>query len=391
MTQPPNPSVRSSSQSRKALLRRIGCLGSLSVFGSGVAFAQAPAPIASPSPVVVPTQAAKTLEPVQPSPAAVASPEKSAPEPAPPVVIETPKQAPVVSESPAPKPQAPAVTASPAPTGNYEAPDAIVFTERKTGCEFSVNQGQAVSGNCGKAPTAAINPKTTGIRSAVSKVISSVIRPNFASDQPEATSAEVGSLNQANANWTPSTVMPPSSFVQNYFNRTIRPLGLPGNGDVRLLFPLSIPSVITSVFGWRIHPITGDHRLHTGTDLGAPMGTPVLAALTGRVIMSDFFGGYGLSVALEHSNGTQQTLYAHLSEVFVRPGDIVKQGTAIGRVGSTGASTGPHLHFEFRQQTQEGTWVAQDPGMALEQALAQLVNAIQVTQNVRQNAPKARS
>jgi murein DD-endopeptidase MepM/ murein hydrolase activator NlpD len=121
------------------------------------------------------------------------------------------------------------------------------------------------------------------------------------------------------------------------------------------------------------------------------MGTPVLAALTGRVIMSDEFGGYGLAVALEHSNGTQQTLYAHLSEVFVRPGEIVTQGTAIGRVGSTGASTGPHLHFEFRQQTQDGAWVAQDPGVALETALAQLVNAIQVSQNLHQTTGKQAS
>mgnify|MGYP002777051118 CR=1 FL=1 len=384
MTQHPNPSVRSI-QSRKALLRRIGCLGSLSIFSGGMAFAQAPSPAVSPSPVVVPTEAVSPA-PVQPSPAA---PEKLAPEPAP-VVTETPKQAPVAAESPAPKPQVPAVAS---PTPNYEAPDAVIFSDRKSGCEFSVNNGQV--SNCGKAPTAAVNPKTTGIRNAVSKVISSVIRPNFATDNNDAESAEVGSLNQGagSSNWTPSTVTPPSLFVQNYFNRTIRPLGLPGNGDVRLLFPLSIPSVISSVFGWRIHPITGDQRLHTGTDLAAPMGTPVLAALTGRVIMSDFFGGYGLSVALEHSNGTQQTLYAHLSEVFVRPGDIVTQGTTIGRVGSTGASTGPHLHFEFRQQAQDGTWVAQDPGMALETALAQLVNAVQVSQNSQQKAPtqKARS
>jgi len=172
---------------------------------------------------------------------------------------------------------------------------------------------------------------------------------------------------------------PAYSFVKDYYNRTVRPLGRLGNGNLRLMFPLSIPSAITSVFGWRIHPITGDARFHSGTDLGAPMGTPVLAALAGRVVFADFFGGYGLAIALEHDNGKQQTLYGHLSEIFVKPGEIVKQGAAIGRVGSTGNSTGPHLHFEFRQLTTEG-WVAQDPGVQLEDAMAQLVKSLQTAQ-----------
>lgn len=167
--------------------------------------------------------------------------------------------------------------------------------------------------------------------------------------------------------------------VKQYYNRTVRPIGLMGNGDFRVLFPLAIPAPITSLFGWRVHPISGNSRFHAGTDLGAPMGTPVLAALTGRVIMSDFFGGYGLAVALEHNKGSQQTLYAHLSEIFVKPGEIVKQGSVIGRVGSTGASTGPHLHFEFRQQTTAG-WVAVDSGVALESAMAELVKSMQVAQ-----------
>ncbi|MBD1822004.1 peptidoglycan DD-metalloendopeptidase family protein [Cyanobacteria bacterium FACHB-DQ100] len=169
------------------------------------------------------------------------------------------------------------------------------------------------------------------------------------------------------------------STVQTYFNRTIRPIGRVGNGDLKLIFPLAIPSPITSIFGWRVHPISGDTRLHTGTDLGAPLGTPVLAALTGRVIMAEFFGGYGLAVALEHNAGAQQTLYAHLSEIFVKPGDIVKQGAVVGRVGSTGNSTGPHLHFEVRQQTTDG-WVALDAGASLETAMAELVKSMQVAQ-----------
>ncbi len=169
------------------------------------------------------------------------------------------------------------------------------------------------------------------------------------------------------------------STVRDYYNRTIRPPARLGNGNIRLSFPLSIPSVITSVFGWRVHPITGDSRFHAGTDLGAPMGTPVLAAYEGQVAFADFLGGYGLAIAINHNQGTQQTLYGHLSEIFVKPGDVVKQGAAIGRVGSTGASTGPHLHFEFRQLTTEG-WVAMDAGTQLETSLAELVKSLQVAQ-----------
>ncbi|WP_073069631.1 M23 family metallopeptidase [Phormidesmis priestleyi] len=170
------------------------------------------------------------------------------------------------------------------------------------------------------------------------------------------------------------------STVRDYYNRTIRPPARLGNGNIRLIFPLSIPSAITSVFGWRVHPITGDSRFHSGTDLGAPMGTPVLAAYAGQVAFADLFGGYGLAVAINHNQGTQQTLYGHLSEIFVKPGDIVQQGMVIGRVGSTGASTGPHLHFEFRQLTTEG-WVAMDAGTQLETSLADLVKALQVAQS----------
>ncbi|MBW4440568.1 MAG: M23 family metallopeptidase [Plectolyngbya sp. WJT66-NPBG17] len=196
---------------------------------------------------------------------------------------------------------------------------------------------------------------------------------------------EVGGFNLSvtGINWNAAAQSNPigSAYgtVQTYYNRTVRPIGRMGNGDLKLIFPLAIPAPITSIFGWRVHPISGNTSLHTGTDIGAPMGTPVLAALTGRVIMSDFFGGYGLAVALEHNAGAQQTLYAHLSEIFVKPGDIVKQGTVLGRVGSTGNSTGPHLHFEVRQQTTEG-WVAMDAGGVLETAMADLAKSMQVAQ-----------
>ena len=102
--------------------------------------------------------------------------------------------------------------------------------------------------------------------------------------------------------------------------------------------------------------------------------------MTGRILLADFLGGYGMVVAIEHAQGTQQTLYAHLSELFVKPGEQVKQGTVIGRVGTTGNSTGPHLHFELRQQLPDGSWVAQDAGQSLEVAMGGLVNALKVEQ-----------
>jgi murein DD-endopeptidase MepM/ murein hydrolase activator NlpD len=199
------------------------------------------------------------------------------------------------------------------------------------------------------------------------------------------------SLSSSGIGWNPGSTTPVGreySTVRDYYNRTVRPIGRLGN-NIRLIFPLALPAPITSLFGWRVHPITGDSRFHSGTDLGAPMGTPVLAAYAGQVAMADFLGGYGLAVALSHNQNTQQTLYAHLSEIFVKPGEVVKQGTVIGRVGSTGNSTGPHLHFEFRQLTTQG-WVAMDAGTQLETAMADLVKAMQVAQASNNSAQAAK-
>jgi murein DD-endopeptidase MepM/ murein hydrolase activator NlpD len=145
------------------------------------------------------------------------------------------------------------------------------------------------------------------------------------------------------------------------------PAGLIGK-NLSLIYPLAVQAPVTSVFGWRVHPITGTPRFHRGLDLGAPYGSPVIAAKAGRVETADFLDGYGLTIVLRH-NDTQQTLYAHLSEVLVKPGDWVKQGGLVGQVGSTGNSTGPHLHFEFLQMTSQG-WMALDPAALLNQAIA---------------------
>lgn len=104
----------------------------------------------------------------------------------------------------------------------------------------------------------------------------------------------------------------------------------------------------TSGFGWRVHPILGYRRFHSGLDFGAPHGSPIRAADTGRVIFAGWYGGYGRAVIIDHGNGLT-TLYAHASSLSVSEGEAVQRGQTIAAVGSTGLSTGPHLHFEVRQ------------------------------------------
>jgi len=149
--------------------------------------------------------------------------------------------------------------------------------------------------------------------------------------------------------------------LTDIFRVTPRPSPIAGNGNRLLLFPLIGSAVTTSNFGWRLHPVLGNWLMHAGRDLAAPEGTPVVAALSGRVVSSGLAGGYGLAVEVEHEGPRRRTLYGHLSELYVKEGERVRQGEVIGRVGSTGLSTGPHLHFELRLP-QEGGWVATDPG-----------------------------
>jgi len=111
------------------------------------------------------------------------------------------------------------------------------------------------------------------------------------------------------------------------------------------IYPVNGP--VTSSYGYRVHPIRGTTRLHTGMDFGVGYGVPILAADNGVVIHSGWYGGYGNTVILDHGGGFT-TLYAHASSLAVSAGQTVKQGQTVSRVGSTGMSTGPHLHFEVR-------------------------------------------
>lgn len=108
---------------------------------------------------------------------------------------------------------------------------------------------------------------------------------------------------------------------------------------------------VTSPFGWRTDPITGNPRFHGGIDIASPMGTPVYAPQAGYVIYSGAYGGYGNVVVLDHGNSLY-TVYGHNSQLLVKAGTSVYRGQLISLVGSTGRSTGPHLHFEVHYNQQ---------------------------------------
>jgi murein DD-endopeptidase MepM/ murein hydrolase activator NlpD len=327
-------------------------------------------------------------------------------------------------------------------TGNYQAPSSVVITERASGCRAVLKLGQGANGACAKAPqtprvaesgkkeapswlkksetaTLANVPSVKQSETKVSNTNERVVQPlaNNANSRNWAMPS-VGGTGHTKTAYRPNRFIPspsefatttvsanpiapsagslpapmaegnvaprPSTVSYDFSLASVLPQ-VPYNptvayaaGGSGMVFPLSVPAPITSLFGWRIHPITGDRRFHAGADLGAPMGTPILAAAKGQVQTADWVGGYGLTVILSHSSA-QQTLYGHMSEIFVSPGQWVEPGTVIGRVGSTGNSTGPHLHFEVRHLTQNG-WVAVDPGVQLQAGLSQLVRGLRTAQ-----------
>lgn len=118
-----------------------------------------------------------------------------------------------------------------------------------------------------------------------------------------------------------------------------------GSGD--FIWPIA-STMITSEYGWRVHPIFGTSRYHSGIDIGADYGEAVWASAGGVVVHSGWLGGYGKAVIIDHGGGIS-TLYAHNSKLTVGEGETVYQGQVVAYAGSTGYSTGPHLHFEVRE------------------------------------------
>lgn len=314
-----------------------------------------------------------SLNPAQPSPALPSNPPSSQTPPttSPPEVIYRP---PVASEAP-PEPPAPPTTGKnryidPVPTYRADDPTVERF-ERSSGCQTRVRNGQLQAGQC--PAIAEQKPRSQPQNRALPKLdnLQQVpAAPEFLEedlpDLPEPRLAEEEAT-------PPTATAPDQKEIPQYRYEALK-LKHPDNGDTALLFPLPSPAMVTSTFGWRIHPIFGTRRFHRGTDFAAPEGTPVVAAYSGRVAIADYLSGYGLTVALRHDDGTQESRYTHLSVVHVKPGEWVEQGRVIGRVGSTGHSTGPHLHFEWRT-LRNGRWVALDAGQELYAAMRNLSQA----------------
>jgi len=371
-----------------------------------------PAP-AAPSPVKPPEATAPAPAPVLAAPPAARKPVVSAPAPAsPPKKLAAPtitQPAPVVTQPTQIRqslqknsyidstPQQ-TVTA-PAPT----APSSVVIKSRNNGCETVVSGGTLQRG-CGGATVAPTKSTTvtapSAPRSVVPKTAIAPRRQTIAANNPSPVKARSPlkpiALNIGNTTSQPAIgrsiganqVFSLDPIVNRGIEIALAPLpeytrstslyapqGSPSQSQgTDLSFPVAGVNPITSAFGWRVHPISGQQRMHNGTDIGAPLGTPVIAAYSGTVAAAQWSGGYGLMVTLRHLEGTQESRYAHLSEIFVEPGQEVAQGEVIGRVGSTGFSTGPHLHFEWRHLTNDG-WVAVDAGPHLQYALANLMRA----------------
>jgi murein DD-endopeptidase MepM/ murein hydrolase activator NlpD len=134
-------------------------------------------------------------------------------------------------------------------------------------------------------------------------------------------------------------------------------------GQPALGYPINQAPIEISPFGMRYSESRGAWKMHTGIDLIVTEGTPVLAAEGGTVILVDEVSGYGLTVVVDHGGGWQ-TLYAHLFEIAVLPGQAVHRAQPLGRVGESGRATTPHLHFEIRQRRGERV-VALDPAPIL--------------------------
>lgn len=243
-------------------------------------------------------------------------------------------------------------------------PGAIGFEAPKASCETVIVDGQLQRANCGNlaggvAPSSGVPPTI--------RFEGSPAGASFAMAMPPVPSAI-------------AKVLPAPQLSRVYHQATkILQQQLP-QANTTLFFPVSVPASISSAFGWRTHPISGKTKLHSGTDIAAPYGTPVVAAYPGKVQLAGPLQGYGLIVILRHQNQTQESRYAHLSEYYVQPGQWVEQGQVIGAVGNTGLSTGPHLHFEWREKTAAG-WVAVNAGEHLAKAQRNLGQALQLAVN----------
>ena len=163
-------------------------------------------------------------------------------------------------------------------------------------------------------------------------------RPSASGGDPEFQQLFTGWKSADNGSFVqPQPASPSTTTVPTYRPTGVSiPSRMPVNG-----------ATLTSGYGLRWHPVIGGRRQHKGVDLAMPIGTPVYATADGVISKADWFSSYGLYISIEHG-GNIETRYGHLSRLNVAAGQMVHKGDLIGYVGSTGRSTGPHLHYEVR-------------------------------------------
>ncbi|MBP0021499.1 MAG: peptidoglycan DD-metalloendopeptidase family protein [Cyanobacteria bacterium SBLK] len=281
----------------------------------------------------------------------------------------------------------PTTTATTPTTTPSSSRPTVVMRNRSTGCEAVMQNGRLSSGSCNvkpKQPRAIARQAPPPRRVARRQNISAPRVSISPKSRWQGASVPVASRRirvvPPPAEWAARVAASaPAKPQRKYHVETeiINPPqnAYPNNNNTGLLFPLPNPARISSDYGWRVHPIFGNWRMHSGTDIAAPTGTPVIASYHGEVAIAEYVGGYGKMVALRHEDGTQESRYAHLSEILVEPGEWVEQGQVIGLVGSTGNSTGPHLHFEWRHLMTTG-WIPVDAGPHLEWAMTEMLDLL---------------
>lgn len=212
----------------------------------------------------------------------------------------------------------------------------------------SENTGQRVDLRFRGHYRSAQSPDAVPAPVAVVAPVSAILTIGVGGDSARITVGASGGLGAVTIARAMDAVGAPVDFAR------MRRASLAGARSALSLGTISMPSgmpvtsaYLSSRYGMRMHPTLGTLRAHSGVDLAAPTGTPIRATSDGVVREADWRGGYGLLVELDHGGG-MQTRYGHMSRLNVAAGQAVRKGDVIGYVGSTGRSTGPHVHYEMR-------------------------------------------
>lgn len=230
-------------------------------------------------------------------------------------------------------------------------PGAILRIPNQEGIFYVMKKGETIEAVCKRYGVSLnkvrqVNPE---VNVAGLKAEDEIFLPGA---RPEGLIEHTDNAKVAEAKKTSVTPSRKTSSVKEKTALKVEKIERPAKGEVAVRktgrgFRWPIMGRINSPFGWRQHPITRRRDFHTGVDIKADRNDPIKAAGSGRVVYSGWMGGYGKVLVIEHSNG-QSTLYAHCSTLLAGKGANVSQGQIVAKIGTTGRSTGPHLHFEVR-------------------------------------------